>query len=178
MDIHEEQLISIKDPFKAYKYSFKYKIWDTHISDKNSFVWKNYLETYYPTFFRYKTKDTTFMDYYVLLYLLESLELIKNTTIIHYSQLGLCTIPKIYEGDHLIIIQAVNSLSFLLGITNIILYRDKNQNEKGSLQCLFSENESKKILFSKEIPNVKNIKNEYCYSTTGIIHTLPQSNNF
>ena len=178
MDIHEEQLIAIKDPFKAYKYSFKYKIWDTHISDKNSFVWKNSLETYYPTFFRYKTKDTTFMDYYVLLYLLDSLELIKNTIIIHYSQLGLCSLPKIYEGDHLIIIQAVNSLSFLLGITNIILYREKKTTEKGSLNCIFSENETHKIAFKKDIPNLKNIKNEYCYPRTGIIHTLPQSNSF
>jgi len=174
MDFHEKQLISIKDPFKAYKYAFKYKIWDTHISDKNSFVWKNYLEEYYSTFFQYKTKDTTYMDYYVLLYLLESLQLIHNKTIIHYSQLGLCSLPKIYDGDHLIIIQAINSLSFLLGITNIIFYRNKNTDERGSLKTIFAENEANKISFKTDIPNVKNIKNKYCSPITGTIHTLPQ----
>lgn len=173
MNCHEEQLIAIKDPFKAYKFAFKYKIWDTHISDKNSFVWKNYLETYYPSFFQYKIKDTTFMDYYVLLYLLESLELIMNKTIIHYSQIGLCSLPKIYDGDHLVIIQAINSLSFLIGITNIIFYRNKNSSERGSLMRLFSENETHKVSFKTDIPDVKNIKNCYCSPTTGIIHTLP-----
>ncbi len=177
MNFHEEQLISIKDPFKAYKFAFKYKIWDTHISDKNSFVWKNYLETYYPTFARYKISDTTNMDYYVLLYLLECLELIKNSSIIHYSQIGLCSLPKIYEGDHLTIIQAINSLPFLLGITNLIFYRDKQPDERGSLKCIFSENENKKVSFKNDVPNFKTIKNKYCYPTTGKLHTIPESNN-
>lgn len=178
MDCHEEQLISIKNPFKAFKYAHKYKVWHTHISDKNSFVWKNFMETYYSQFMRYKTIDTTLMDYYVLLYILDSLNLIKNTTIIHYSQLGICSLPKIYEGDHLSIVQAINSLPFSLGIANIILFRETEGPYKGKINYAFSENENHKVSFSKDKPNFNTIKNKFCDPKSGIIYILPGSNNF
>lgn len=175
MDCHEKQLISIKNPFKAYKYSYKYKVWDVHISDKNSFVWKNFIEEYYPSFLRYKIVDTTLMDYYVLLYILEELNILKNSTVIHYSQLCLCSLPNIYEGDHLSIVQAINSIPFLLGLTNIILYRELEGDYKGKLMYAFSEIEKHKVSFSNKKPNFNTIKNKFCNPKTGIIYTLPET---
>lgn len=178
MDCHEKQLISIKNPFKAFKYAHKYKIWHTHISDKNSFVWRNFIETYYSEFMRYKIIDTPLMDYYVLLYILETLNLLKNSSVIHYSQLGICSLPKIYEGDHLSVVQAINSLPFSLGIADIILYRESEGLYKGKIKYIFSENETHKVSFCKEKPNLNIIKNKFCDPSSGIIYTLPDSSNF
>ena len=175
MNSHEQQLISIKNPFKAYKFAHKHNIWNRHISDKNGFVWGNFLEAHYPELLKFKLKDITQMDYYVLLYILESLDLILNIPVIHYCQIGICSLPKIYEGDHLRIIQAISSLCFSIKIANIIFYREISGPNRGKIQFIFSENEEYKIAFYNEKPNLQKIKNKYCDPTTGIFHTIPNS---
>lgn len=169
----ESDLLNIKDPFQAFIYSHKHNIWFTHINDKNSFVWTNFLDKYYSAFLEYKIKDTSLMDYYVLLYYLEIFGLIKDKVIIHYCQLALCSLPKIYETDHMYIIQFIDNHSFRSGLTNIILYRDNDTLNKGKLKCIYSENEHNKISFLQKEPNLKKIKNKYC-SINGIIHEIPK----
>jgi hypothetical protein len=169
----EHELLNIKNPFSAFNYSHKHNIWKSHINDKNGFVWTNFLETHYFAFLEYKIKDISVMDYYVLLYYLEIFGIITNKLIIHYSQIALCSIPKIYETDHIHIVQYIDNHSFHSGLTNIILYRGNNKNNKGKLLCIYSENENDKISFSQKEPNLKNINNKYC-CINGIIKELPK----
>lgn len=174
MDSLEEQLISIKNPFKAFLFSQKYKIWNTHIHDKNSFVWINFTEQYYSKFLEYKITDLSLMDYYVLLYLLDTLQLIHDKMILHYSQVALCSLPKIYDGDHLQIIQFINTLGFRKGLLNLLLFRNNDKNNRGTLNCYFSENEEHMIAYYTNIPDVKKIKNSYCNPSDGLFTNLPE----
>ena len=173
MESLEEQLLSIKNPFNAFNFSQKYNVWRAQICDKNSFVWKNFIEKFYNTLLKYKVSDISYMDYYVLLYLLENLNLVFDKSIIHYSQLGLCSLPKIYNGDHLRVIQFINTLGFRIGIANLLLYRCESGKERGKLMCIYSEKEHHKISYHTRIQNIKNINNTYCNPSDGFLFLLP-----
>ena len=180
MNSQESILLTIKNPYKAFKYSMEKSVWKSHITDINSFVWKNFIEYHYPSFIDSKINDISLMDYYVLLYSLDTLQLLYNKTTLHYAQISLCSLPKVYEGDHLQIINFLESISFKLGHTNLILYRENNINKKGELKCIYSEFEERKIVYSHNKPNTKNLKNKYVDPISGKINKLPECpiNNF
>jgi hypothetical protein len=177
MESKEQYLIAIKNPFDAYKYSMSNKIWDKHIVDKNSFVWINFIKTYYPNYFDKKEKSIALMDYYVLLFSLDTLHLIGDSFFLSRCQIALSTIPKIRNGDHLRIIHFVNSLSFRSHISNLILFRNNTDNDihikKGTLNCVYSENEKICIQFvSKPKCDYNKFTNKFTNKQTGEIHTL------
>lgn len=175
MNTLELRLLDIKNPYKAFEFSMINNIWKIHIQDSNSFVWKNYIEKYYPQYEEHKIKNLSFMDYYVLLYNLDELYIINNTNILNYTQLSLATLPRIYEGDHLKIINYVYNLSFLSGYANIILYRKEVEPNKGELKCIYSEHEENKVSYFKNEPSILNIKNNYSNPINGEIFKLYSS---
>ena len=172
MNSLEQTLISIKNPHNAFAFSQKHNFWVVPFHYSDSFVWVNYLQIYYQQYIHMKNKNISNMDYYVLLYFLEQTNLLTDTFLIKNVQLGLASIPRIYENDHLAIIHFTNSIAFRLKYTNLVLYRKEFGDNKGKLECYFSEIENYRIQYTNKCPNIKNSKNKYCNPETGEIINL------
>ena len=66
------------------------------LNDNNSYLWNNLLIKYYYNFIKYKNKNISIKDFYVLLYYSEILGLINFIPILDRAQHTLSLLPKIY----------------------------------------------------------------------------------
>ena len=125
MNSHSLNLVNFKNPEDIYSYCEKHNI--TNKIDDNSEIWKNLIEKNYKNHFIFKKDALSYKDYYVLLYFIQSLNLLNDTFIISKSQEILSLISIIYEGDHIAIIHACNNLAIRNNKAKLLLYRDKNE---------------------------------------------------
>ena len=95
------------------------------LNDNNSYLWNNLLIKYYYNFIKYKNKNISIKDFYVLLYYSEILGLINFIPILDRAQHTLSLLPKIYDGDIIAILHACSTTSILGNHANIVMYRDK-----------------------------------------------------
>ena len=123
----ENIILNIKDPNKILEYCNKTNVWLEICKDPNGFIWFNLLIKYYYEYFELKLKDLSLKDYYVLLYYLEKLSILNNINLIEQYQNALLILPKVYEGDHLALIHAVNNIAFQSNKAKLILYRKKEE---------------------------------------------------
>ena len=125
MNSHSLNLVNFKNPNDIFSYCEKHNI--TNKIDDNSEIWKNLIEKNYKNHFIFKKDALSYKDYYVLLYFIQSLNLLNDTFIISKSQEILSLISIIYEGDHIAIIHACNNLAIRNNKAKLLLYRDKNE---------------------------------------------------
>ena len=151
-----ENLLNHKNPKDIIQFANS-----NHVNDSNSYLWNNLLIKYYFNFNRYKNKNISIKDYYVLLYYSEILGLINFIPILERAQYALSILPKIYDGDHLAVINACTNISIISNSANIILYRDKfSKKVFGSGFLTYQYKDVKQDLFvnSNNLSNYKNSK--------------------
>lgn len=125
MNSHCLNLVNFKNPNDIFSYCEKHNITDK--IDDNSDIWYKLIEKNYNKYIDFKLDTISYKDYYVLLYFIQALNLIKDTFIISKSQEILSIIPIIYEGDHISIIHGCNNLAIRNNKAKLLLYRDKNE---------------------------------------------------
>lgn len=116
----EETLKHNKNPFKL-----KSKLEDNQkklFEDSNSYLWNNLINYFFFSFGDFKNNDISLKDYYILLYLADTMG-INDIRIILKSQNLLSILPKIYDGDIVCIINACCNTATLSGRYKINLFR-------------------------------------------------------
>ena len=92
MNSHSLNLVNFKNPNDIFSYCEKHNI--TNKIDDNSEIWNNLIEKNYKNHFMFKKDALSYKDYYVLLYFIQSLNLINDTFIISKGQEILSLLSK------------------------------------------------------------------------------------
>ena len=122
MDNLESVLKSIKNPFylNTILNNNDLKLFE----DPNSYLWNNLLIHHYRSFYEFKIQPLSIKDYYILLYLAETLGIL-DLRIINKSQNLLNILPKIYDGDIICILNSCCNTASLSGHYKIHLFRNQ-----------------------------------------------------
>ena len=120
------QITKYKKPIDIIKFCHQNNKWKSICQDNNSIIWHNLIYTHYNRFINNKIPNISLKDYYVLLYYSEILGVIQNTFIVNRAQKLLNILPKIYNGDHITIINACFNTAITSNKARIILYRSKS----------------------------------------------------
>ena len=150
-----------KNPLDIYKYSNKNSYLNDILNDPNSYLWHELIKQHYRKYIKFKNKYTNLKDFYVLIHHCDILNLLGLNFILFRCQKLLNLLPKIYDGDHLAVINACTNISIISNSANIILYRDKfSKKVFGSGFLTYQYKDVKQDLFvnSNNLSNYKNSK--------------------
>ncbi len=161
----EKEILKKKNPYKIFELAKQYQPWNKIIEDKNSFIWENCIEIYYPL--KKNNYSLTKLDYYMVLYYVDCINELSNDNYINLCIKALETLPKIYDGDHICIVHICNTLAcrkfYNSGELSICLFRTKDKtqesffpNKEGKLQCRFIEKKTNQ-LFQYNNKSIENI---------------------
>lgn len=101
--------------------------------DPNGFIWNDLIETHFRKYLFLKNRNISLKDFYVLIFFAELLGLLDIDKIILRSQLILNKLPKIYDGDHICILNACCNTAILSQKYNLHLFRKENINNKSKI---------------------------------------------
>ena len=125
-------LIKNKDPQYILDLLNKYNMYNyvKLYFDPNGFIWNKLLEIHFQKYIFLKNKNISLKDYYVLIFFAELLGLLDINKIIIRSQLVINKLPKIYDGDHVCVLNACCNTAILSNKYNLHLFRKENINDK------------------------------------------------
>ena len=92
--------------------------------DSNGFIWNKLLDLYYPSLKELRNPNINHKDYYVLLFNAEELKLLQIPMIIYRAQILLHLLPKIYYGDHYVVLNALCNTAILTNKAKIAMFRN------------------------------------------------------
>ena len=131
-EVIERILLSHKNPIDIIKVCQSNHKWISACLDQNSFLWDNFILKYYYDFQKFKHNDISLKDFYVLLYYAELLGIYQYIPMINKAQSLLNILPKIYDGDHLAILNACCNPAITSNLAHVVLYRSKKQHQISS----------------------------------------------
>lgn len=124
-EVIEKYILSHKNPTDIIKVCKDNQKWLDACLDQDSFLWDNFIIKYYYSLQKFRHPDISLKDFYVLLYYAEILGIHQYTPIITRTQLVLNILPKIYDGDHLTILNACCNPAITSNQTNLVMFRSK-----------------------------------------------------
>ncbi len=122
-------ILKIKNPTNIFEYCCKYNVYIDLLKDVNSHFWMKLLETYYNSYIKLKNEMLSLKDFYVLMYYCELFILIDDKKLINRAQKLLLRLPQVYGGDHIAIIHACNNIVIRMGIGDVVMTRNTNENK-------------------------------------------------
>ena len=117
-------IVKYKNPLDIIKFCH-YNNWKNIVNDTNSFLWNSLIKTHFHKYIKYKNDNLSPKDYYVLLYYSELIGVLDQPNILDRCQDLIQLLPKIYNNDHITIINACYNTAITTNKAKIILYRSK-----------------------------------------------------
>ena len=122
----EEYILNQKDPHIIIHLSTINNKWISNCIDPYGHIWYNLINKHYQQYSNSITKHTSYKDFYVLLYYIDTLKLFQFKYITTRAQSLVNLLPKIYLNDHAIILNGLASTSIIANISNIVMFRNKD----------------------------------------------------
>ena len=94
------------------------------VEDANSYLWSNLITKYFNNYKNQKLKNISQKDFYVLLYFSEQMGILIFDFFLKKSQDLLNLLPKIYDGDHLCILNGIVNTAITSKKNNVLMYRE------------------------------------------------------
>lgn len=130
-------IYELKDPNEILEKCDKSKSLFLLVEDSNSYLWSNLIVKYFNEYKSQKLKNISHKDFYVLLYYCEKMGILRFDFFLKKAQSLINLLPKIYDGDHLCILNGIVNTAITSKTNNILMYRQIIPNK--NINCIKDE---------------------------------------